>query len=175
MCVWPLFVRASLLIQSKRFEIICSPLQILPDVPRLSVLSRGKVSRAPGGGGAQTGSGGALQTGPTPQPADLLSTHCSPGQPQQVIGKLQVWRYICSFRVMHPTSFWVAYWKMCALHYDSDRLTLPWKCKESGMKDGCIWWNRKDFIICIMCWPSLSSSACCLGMWRSIVRPTPRR
>lgn len=51
-------------------KILCSPLQILPDVPRLSVFSRGEASRAPGGGGAQAGSGGPLQGGPAPQSAD---------------------------------------------------------------------------------------------------------
>ncbi len=83
-------VRASTFVQAKLCEILSSPLQILPDVPRLSVFSRGEVSRTPGDGGAQTGSGCSLQSGPTLQPADLLSAFCSAGQPQQISGKLQV-------------------------------------------------------------------------------------
>lgn len=77
------------------FDIISSLVQILPDVSRLSALSRGEVSRAPGGGGPQTCSGSTFQSGPPPQPADLPFNHCSCGQPQQVTGKLQVWSYNC--------------------------------------------------------------------------------
>lgn len=62
-------------------EIHPSPLQVLPDVPRLSVFSGGEAAGASGGGGAPTGSGGSLQGGPTLQPADLHLTPRSGGKP----------------------------------------------------------------------------------------------
>ena len=78
------------------------------------MLSRGKVSRAPGGGGAQAGSGGTVQSGSTLQQADLLSALCAPRQPQQVAGKLQVGKYAGSF-MTHPES-------LCTEHPSADML-----------------------------------------------------
>lgn len=77
--IWTTSRCASNVAFSLSIDLLSCPLQVLPDVPRLSVLSGGEVSWAFGGGGAQTSSGGSVQTGPTAQQTDQLFTHCPAG------------------------------------------------------------------------------------------------
>lgn len=70
--------------------VLCSPPQVLSDVPRLSVFPRWEISRTSGGGGAQTSSRGPFQSGTSTQPTHRLATLCSAHRPRQISRKLQV-------------------------------------------------------------------------------------